>query len=180
MYDTCSDVNDKDGIKRDVDKYRLQKWRVWFSHKSHLRRTMPCRKWRPVPQCVSRIAMESRILRMSSSSFKQQLNILITVSELLNSGHEDSTRSKCTPMEPVRLIEMRYKNCIISQTGECLLCMVRIQNGLQARIFLIAIYCELGLKYAIKNVHENQDGWNWVGPASFCSTLIMLIYRAKP
>jgi len=30
IYDTISGVNDKDGIKYDVDKYRLQKWRVWF------------------------------------------------------------------------------------------------------------------------------------------------------
>jgi hypothetical protein len=93
MYDTYSDVNGKGGIKRDVDKYRLQKLRVWFSCKSHLSRMMPCRKWRSVPQCVSRVAMEARILQMSSSSSKQQLNILITNSELLKSGHEDSSRS---------------------------------------------------------------------------------------
>jgi hypothetical protein len=123
---------------------------------------MLCRKWRSVPKCVSRVAsrvaMEARILQMSSSSSKQQLNILITNSELLNSGHEGSSRSKRTPMEPVRFIEMRYKNCSMSQTGECLPCIVRIQNGLQARITFIAMYFELGLKYVIKNVHENQDG----------------------
>jgi len=83
---------------------------------------------------------------MSSSSSKQQLYILITNSEVQNSGHEGSSRSKPTPMEPVRLMKMRYKNCSISLIGERLPCTVRFQNGLEARKFFIAIYFELGLK----------------------------------
>jgi hypothetical protein len=92
---------------------------------------------------------------MSSSSSKQQLYILITNSEVQNSGREGSSRSKRTPIEPVRLMKMLYKNCGISLIDERLPCTVRIQDGLRARKLFIAIYFELGLKYAIKNVHEN-------------------------
>lgn len=107
---------------------------------------MPCRKCRPVPQYVSRVAMGARILHLNSSSSKQQLYILITNSEVQNSGHEGSSRSKRTPMEPVRLIKMRYKNCSISIIRGSLPCTVRIQNGLQGRKFFIAVNFELGLK----------------------------------
>jgi len=83
---------------------------------------------------------------MSFRGSKQQLYVLITNSEVQISGHEGSSRSKRTPMEPVRLMKTRYKNCSMSLIGEHLPCTVRIQNGLRARRLFIAIYFELGLK----------------------------------